>query len=58
MNLVEGQIPPLRNSSCRSRFAGRKDKKDGVGTSVKRTKKTSVVNGINESASLIWIDLL
>jgi len=29
VNLLDGQIPPLRNSSYRSRFASRKDKKNG-----------------------------
>jgi hypothetical protein len=38
-NLAESQIPPLRNSSFLSRFACRKDKKDGVVTPVGRVAK-------------------
>ena len=40
MNLAESQIPPLRNSSWRSRYYGRNDKIEGVVTSVGMTKRT------------------
>ena len=40
MNLSEVQIPPLRNSSWRSRFYGRNDKIEGVVTAVGMTKRT------------------
>ena len=43
MNLLEGQIPPLRNSSSRSRYSGRNDKTGEVVTPVGMTKQTPFV---------------
>ena len=51
MNLSEVQIPPLRNSSWRSRYYGRNDKKDEVGTVVRNDKKEGGVTAEGRTTS-------